>query len=370
MVSRKSQRRKADAAARTTRAAQRDRPTPEGEKSIIGPPALNGQVARQRLTGFKTYITVPSFSNGEVGPPEGGRGMYDVIVALGVPGRDMYLVDVDFGAAMASGDSQIGFQAGDLTVTISGTGQYISVTLHQNTEGRLAQIRLSVDADCFLAAERFTHDIVMPLISRIAFETNTALDVRTTVVTERRTGIQSISGTVLGSPAVLESIEGAMTPELRPFLASYREGLTVNSVPYQALAFWKVVEGVSTFHVNRARKKGASQTSIPGPDEHRLPPRLEDLLDQDDWTRDCFAPYLGETFGEMKTEMEKPIRDAIAHIVPRLDFHSADVYDDLHACRSVVPVLRYMARVLIEAEIAGLAGSKSPEVSGSKRDDL
>jgi hypothetical protein len=202
----------------------------------------------------------------------------------------------------------------------------------------------------------------MPLISRIAFETNTALDVRTTVVTERRTGIQSISGTVLGSPAVLESIEGPMTPELRPFLASYREGLTVNSVPYQALAFWKVVEGVSTFHVNRARKKGASQTSIPDPDEHRLPSRLEDLLDQDNWTRDCFEPYLGKTFGETKTEMEKPIRDAIAHIVPRLDFHSADVYDDLQACRSVVPVLRYMARVLIEAEITDLVGSKSPDV--------
>lgn len=361
MVSRRAQRRKVDAA-RTTRGAQRDRPTPKVEAAIVRPPALNGQVDRQRLTGFVNYTVVPSFSNGEVGPPEGGRGVYDVIVALGVPGRDMCLVEIDFGAAMMSGDSQIGFEGGDLTVTISGTSQNIAVTLHQNTEGRLAQMRLSVDADGFLAAERFTHDIIMPLISRIAFETNTALDVRTTVVTERRTRIQSISATVLGSPTVLESIEGPMTPELRPFLASYREGLAVNSVPYQALAFWKVIEGVSTFHVNRARKKDTSPPTVPDPDGHPLPSRLEDLLDQDDWTRDCFAPYLGKTFGEMKAEMEKPIRDAIAHIVPRLDFHSADVYDDLHACRSVVPVLRYMARVLIESEIAGLAGPESPGV--------
>lgn len=95
---------------------------------------------------------------------------------------------------------------------------------------------------------------------------------------------------------------------------------------------------------------------------HRLSPRLEDLLDQDDWTRDCFAPYLGKTFGEVKTEMEKPIRDAIAHIVPGLDFHSTGVFDDLQACRLAVPVLRYMARVLIEAEIAGLADSTLPDV--------
>lgn len=362
MVSRRSQRRRADATARATRKAQPDQPTPEDESAIVSPLALNGQVERQRLTGFMTYTTVPVFSGGQAGPPEGGRGMHDVIVALGVPSRDMYLIEVDFGAAMKSGDSQIVFQGAELNVIISGTSQNISVTLHGNTEGRLAQIRLSVDADCFFAAERFTHDIVMPLISRIAYETNTALDVRTTVVTERRTGIQSIGGTVLGRPAVLGRIEGPMTPELRPLLASFREGLTVNSVPYQALAFWKVIEGVSTFHINRTRKKDGSQTSITDPDGHRLPPRLEDLLDQDFWTRDCFAPYLGKTFGEVKTEMAKPIRDAVAHIVPGLDFHSTDVFDDLQACRLAVPVLRYMARVLIEAEIAGLAVSNSPDV--------
>ena len=362
MVSRRSQRRNADAAARATRAEQRDQIAPEVEPATVHLALDGGRADGQRLTGFMTYTVVPVFPSGEAGPPGGSRGMYDVIVALGVPGRDIYLAEVDFDAAKSSGDSQIGFQGADLAVAISGTRQNASVTLHQNTEGRLAQIRLSVDADGFLAAERFTHDIVMPLISRIAFETNTALDVRTTVVIERRTGSQSISGTVLGRSAVLGRIKGPMTPELRPFLASYREGLTVNSVPYQALAFWKVIEGVSTFHIKRARKKGVSLNLIPDPDKHQFPPCLEDLLDQDGWTRDCFAPYLGKTFGEARTEMKKPIRDAVAHIVPRFNFHSADVYDDLQVCRSVVPVLRYMARVLIEAEIAGLSGSESPGV--------
>jgi hypothetical protein len=138
--------------------------------------------------------------------------------------------------------------------------------------------------------------------------------------------------------------------------------LTVNSVLYQALAFWKVIEGVSTFHVNRARKKDAPPPTVPDPDGHRFPPRLEDLLDQDPWTRDCFAPYLGKSFGAVKTEIERPIRDAVAHIVPKLDFHSTDVFDDLQACRLAVPALRYMARVLIEAEIAGMAGSILPDV--------
>jgi hypothetical protein len=315
---------------------------------------LNTQLDRQRLTGFMTYTMVPIFTGGEAGSPQGSGGMYDVVVSLGVPGLGMYLADVDFNVASTSGDSQIIFNGADLAVTITGTDQNISVTLHQNVEGRLAQVRLSVNSESFLATERFAHDIVMPLISRIAFETDTALDVRTTLITERRTGIQSISGTVLGKPAVIGRIQGPMTQELRPFLASYREGLSVNSVPYQVLAFWKVIEGVSSFHLNRVRRKNANQAQVADPDGHKIPQSLDDLLGQDDWIRACFAPYLGKTFGDVRTEMKEPIRDAVAHIVPRFDFRSTDVFDDLHLCRSVLPVLRYMARVLIEAEITSL----------------
>jgi hypothetical protein len=302
-----------------------------------------------------TYTIVPVFEKGEPGPPEGGRGTYDAVVALGIPGREIILVDVDFSEAVSSGDSQILSTGGEAQLYLEGLDQYSTVKLVPNTQGRMAQIRLSVEALNFGDAERFTHDLVMPIISRMAFETDTALDVRTIHLTERSTGIQTISGRVFGKTARLDTIEGMITPELRPYLASYREGLNLNSETYQALAFWKVIEGVTTFNTSRIRRtQSGTRTAVPDPEEHRFPAASEDIPDPDQWTALCFAPYLGMTFKEVKEILQIPIRHAVAHLVPGLDTRSVDVFDDLQTCRTAVPVLRFMARTLIQCEIDAL----------------
>ena len=309
-----------------------------------------------------TYTAVPVFSHGDAGPPEGGQGVYDVVVSLAVPGRDVVMLNIDLDAETKTGDSQIEGVGGTAQVFVD-AGHALDINFIVNDRGRLAQMRFAVEAKNFADADTFTHNIVMPLLSRLSFETNTALDIRAIMMIERSTSIQRISGRVAGNVVKVKNFEGLMTPELGPYLASYREGMNADSPIYQALAFFKVVEGVSSFHVNRTRSakaKAASPSTVPDPDSHKIPSTEKDLPDQDEWTIECFKPYLGKTFAEMKVEFQIPIRDAVAHIKPRMDFHTPDNYEDIMKCRTAVPVLRYMARVLIEAEIDDLRNAPKP----------
>ena len=64
-----------------------------------------------------------------------------------------------------------------------------------------------------------------------------------------------------------------------------------------------------------------------------------------------FTPYLGMTFSEVRESMKDTIRNGVAHLTPGQDNRVADYLDDLTACREVIPVLRYMAHVLIGQEL-------------------
>jgi hypothetical protein len=50
--------------------------------------------------------------------------------------------------------------------------------------------------------------------------------------------------------------------------------------------------------------------------------------------------------------MRDTIRNAVAHLVPGEELRVPDYFDDVERCRQAVPVLRYIARRLIEAELA------------------
>jgi hypothetical protein len=143
-----------------------------------------------------------------------------------------------------------------------------------------------------------------------------------------------------------------MTPELRPFLAANREGLNSNSPLYQALSFFKVIEGVTKYHTRRVRAATRNGSVVPSdPMARQMPSNCGDLTDMTDWARGNFTPYLGKNFGEIKSAVEHTIRDAVAHITPGLDLRIADYSADVRACRAVVPVLRYVARELIRDEL-------------------
>jgi hypothetical protein len=230
-----------------------------------------------------------------------------------------------------------------------------------NSHGRLAQVRLTVTAGDFSLAENEAFDAVVPVLSRIAFEADTPLEVTGVLLTEQATQTRRFGATLVGAAQPAPALEGEMTQELRMFLAAYREGLNANSPLYQALSFYKIIEGVTKFHTNRvraAKKRGALEPADPL--ARQIPANRKDLMGMTEWARDNFTPYLGMNFGEIRDAVTGTIRKAVAHISPGMDLHIADYAADIRACRAITPVLRYVARALIRDELAGLAGSGSP----------
>jgi hypothetical protein len=152
-----------------------------------------------------------------------------------------------------------------------------------------------------------------------------------------------------------------LTPELRPFLASYREGLNSTAPLYQALSFYKVIEGVKTFHSNRVRAaRRAGQTPPDDPLVAIVPNSFDDLTREPETVRALLANYGGKTFDEVREAFADTIRNAIAHLTPGRDIRVADYLGDLKACRLATPVLRFVAREILRAEIAALGPPATP----------
>lgn len=344
------------------------RPAQRGARGLKTPPpgTVTAQIPRPRVTEYSEITIVPVFPHGDAGPVLGSPGDYDVVFVLGIPGMTGVTTNLIFDAARAPGDSLL--QGSGLEIRLSpDDGMPPTVArIVPNAEGRLSQVRMTVRAHNFRAAQSAAYDIIMPILSRIAFEADTPLEATAVLLTETATEIRHGGATFLGLVQPAPQIAGAMTPELRPFLAAYREALNSNSPLYQALSYYKVVEGVATFHVKKAR--AAARTGGPKVpdtlDSHHIPSNLSAFPDLPDWTRQLFSPYLGLTFRQVKDRVNDTIRNAVAHLTPGRDIRVADHLSDIQACRDVTPVLRYMARAFIQDELAWLPPAPSSGGAG------
>jgi hypothetical protein len=263
--------------------------------------------------------------------------------------------ELNFSALATGGNSLL--EGTGLAVALSdqdGTASNVA-RIVSNSRRRLARIHLSVSADSFVAAEKEAYNEVVPVLSRLAFEADTPVEVTAVLLTEASTHIQRLGATLVGTSQPAPQVVGLSTPELRPFLAAYREGLNSNSPMYQALSFYKVIEGVATFHTRRARtSSGTGRTVSADPLSKLIPATPKDLPDMTAWARDVFTPYLGRSFADIKLSVNDTVRNAIAHLTPGRDIRVADYLDDIQACRDITPILRYMARALIADELDAL----------------
>jgi len=167
------------------------------------------------------------------------------VFVLGVPGVSGVATALDFDGMMAGGDSLLDGTGLQVDLQSPGGSSLYPARIIPNSHGRLAQVRLTVTAEDFSLAENEAFDAVMPVLSRIAFEADTALEVTGVLLTERATQTRRFGATLAGVVQPAPALAGETTPELRSFLAAYREGLNANSPLYQALSFYKVIEGVA-----------------------------------------------------------------------------------------------------------------------------
>lgn len=325
------------------------------------PPKATAQIPRPSITEFTRITTVPVLTTGQSGPASGVQGSYQVTFVLGVPGLNSVATEVDFDAVLRSGDSLFAGTGMKVEYALSATDQSQEFFVSANGLGRLDQVELTVSAESFTGAERAAHDLVMPILSRMAMEADVPVEVRATVIMEISTQIRQVGATLVGKVKIAPEFTDVSTTELRPLLAAYREGLNCNIPSYQAVAFYKIIEGVDTF--SKTRRRAARQKGKTVPDDPllaRMPTTLIDVPDGPPWSKDRFVEFFGKTYQEVKDSFGDVIRNAAVHLTPGRDLRVPDYMEDVEKCREAVPILRYIARELIMGEIAKVRPMEGP----------
>jgi hypothetical protein len=316
------------------------------------PGMMSVAIPRLAVTGYEMFKIVPVMESGEPdGGPSGSPGNYRVVFVLGVPGVGSVSSILNLATLERSGDSQI--ISPGLKVDLKAPQEQSSWLFIANEEGRLGRVEVTLYAADFDIAIANAHDQVLAMLSRLTFEANTGVEVTAVIATEKATGTVAVAATMLGMERPLKDLGGQMTPELLPLLSAYREGLSSTTPLYQALSFYKVCEGVSTFHKKTTRAAAREGTVEPADPLGAIFPSPDDETpDIDALDPGAHPEFVGRTLREVWEAHRETIRNAIAHITPGKDLVVADKLDHLEDCRRAIPPLRYAARKALEAEIA------------------
>jgi hypothetical protein len=307
---------------------------------------------------------VPAFSEGDPrklpGASQGNPGTYLVRAVLGVPGVASVLTALDFESL--EGDSLVELPPRGSRVALPlGPAPGIPelrVWMLPNRRGRAARAELQFAADGFDAARKFSYDVLAPMMSRLSFDHDVALDLAATEITELATGSRLLTGTVVGhrgAPWVSQEIDVRSTVACRALLSSYREGMNSQSPFLRALSFARVIEGAMRLRQSRAAAVVASGGRPNEPSE-RIPSDLTELgvEERDEPWRQMFSPFLGKKFTAVMEQLRPPIRNAVAHLDPESPTDSlvADRWADVDTVDKGGAVLAYMARSLLMHEIS------------------
>lgn len=233
-------------------------------------PVVRFQIPRPEVNEHIAITIAPQFTRNGPGPaPGGSSGDYDVVLILGVPGVNSVVSTAIVDDWSNSGDSLLASDGLTLDLLAEDGSPIGKARFVPNRAGRLARVHLAVHANTFADAEKHAHDAVMPVLSWLAFEANVAVEVVATAITEQATSTRQVSARMMGRVHAATEPRGWSTAELRPFLAAYREGLNSTSPLYQAISFYKIIEGARAFQKRRTRE--AIRVGSPLPTDPPLP---------------------------------------------------------------------------------------------------
>jgi hypothetical protein len=226
-----------------------------------------------------------------------------------------------------------------------------------NRYGRLAALIARLDAASFRQARQIAHDLIQPFVSWLSYAHDVAIDVAAIRIEEEATRISMLRAGLLGEERRLR-IEGHQSKlEYRLLFSSYREGLSSTNTFFQALSFWRVIEGVRALRQIRHKALTAAGMPIRDPSE-AMPNEISSITAVDKHYLDNFTPYAGWKFTRVIDELRPVIRNALAHLDPEHDVLVADRFDDMERCEKAVPVLRYMSRIMLSSYLE--ADAKEP----------
>ena len=326
------------------------------------------KVLRPRASGRVVHVIVP------IPPPnsplsriprsaEGGFGTYLITFVLGVPGRKIFQDSLDFVKLRDAGDSLLYFPQGirNIKIQVSAGHGFAEIAFLKNKRGAMSHAITRIYAQSFEDANKSAYQIVVPALSRLSFKFDIPLDVIGFEVLEETTSTTLYSYGVLGRPTWFSDLQHFSTQEEHTrFFSAYREALNATNVFYKALSFYKVVEGVLANRIRRMRAThsftkgdvGFLQTEI-------FPSAMTDISLDDEMTIGEFRVHLGKSFEEVHEYYRNLIRNAIAHLSQLDSVIDADNYDDISTCERAIPVLKFMARQMLQHDLDSFEKTKT-----------
>jgi hypothetical protein len=282
-------------------------------------------------------------------PLSGSAGVYRITFFLSVPGRGSFQDELNLEKLANSGESllqtlpDIIFDAG----LASDTGS-ANISFMSDAQGVLKIAQIKVDAENFEGALRFAHNAIFPVLSYWSYRYDVALDTTGYEAIEEKTGTRQYTFGVIGKNKALDlNEEFKLYPNFRPLYSNYREAVNATNVFYQVLSFYKVTEGIKRMRDDR-KKEMVARGEIQKEVSEKIPDNLNDIETE---TKDAFTPYLGKKFTWVLDQFRSVLRNAVAHLDPTGNILDADKYDDVMSCNRAIPVLKYIARQMLESEL-------------------
>jgi hypothetical protein len=287
---------------------------------------------------------------------EGSPGKYKVTCAPAIPGKNHFQDSLNFPQIMGSGESLLwmGKDARESVIDLHNGIKPVPITFSPDQNGSLSQIQLTFDAANFDSAFRIAYDAISPLLSRLSFVYNIAIDIKAYEVEEQKTKTRMWWVAVLGTKITTNPktlVQTNISDQLGPILAAYREAMNTTNVFYQVLCYYKVIHACQSLKGVRLRE--SSQAREQDEPSEQFPDDIKDIPLDDSTHAPHFRPFLGKKFGWVRDQYRGLLRNAIAHLDPQQVSLCSDRLDDVSACLKAIPVLRYMARQLLGVEMAG-----------------
>lgn len=281
----------------------------------------------------------------------GSPGVYRATFILGVPGKQVFHSDIDLQKFLESGESLLVEPRKRIVgATLINNREKVDVFFAPNADGVFARAQVTVNAETFQTARNTAIDLVMPILSSWSFVYDVALDVVGHAIVEEATGTINFSFGVVGQKKVFELPPISLSkPEYRAIFSAYREGAGALNVFYQFLCFFKVAEGAKRIRNQRRTNALTSGREFREPGGEQVP-AAENDIDVEPSEQQRFSSYLGMKFTRVLDELRGVLRNALAHLDPAKSL-VADKADDIARCEQAIPVIRYIARVMVEHEL-------------------
>lgn len=236
-----------------------------------------------------------------------------------------------------------------LEARIEVQGTAFPTYLCPDPSGSLAMIFLSGNSKPEENPIEIAYNIVVPILDELSIRYDQPLPIAHSLIVGVPSGVITIDVPKHPKVKAIATTDSIMSrcpyPELQDAVALYREGISSNNPFHQFLTLWKVYE-------NATRIRGDWRRQYKRGDVKVYQEIFPDLF--------AFKSVKGQTFEQAKQSLNDDYRNAIAHGDisqgrPRTGASISDYVD----VWTKVPILRYMARIVLENVRATLASTTS-----------